>query len=53
MFKDQVLKDRAALITGGGTGLGLAMAERFGELGANLCLVSRGERSTRPRQRPS
>jgi NAD(P)-dependent dehydrogenase (short-subunit alcohol dehydrogenase family) len=43
MFKDQVLKDRVALITGGGTGLGLSMAERFGELGANLCLVSRGE----------
>jgi NAD(P)-dependent dehydrogenase (short-subunit alcohol dehydrogenase family) len=43
MFKDQVLKDRVALITGGGTGLGLSMAERFGELGAKLCLVSRGQ----------
>jgi NAD(P)-dependent dehydrogenase (short-subunit alcohol dehydrogenase family) len=29
------------LITGGGTGLGAAMGERFGELGASLALVSR------------
>ncbi len=43
MFKDKVLENKVALVTGGGTGLGLAMAERFGELGARLCVVSRGE----------
>lgn len=41
MFKDGILAGRTALITGGGTGLGLSMAKRFAELGANLALVSR------------
>lgn len=41
MFKDQCLKGRTALVTGGGTGLGLSMALRFAELGANLVIASR------------
>ncbi|MCP5265078.1 MAG: SDR family oxidoreductase [Burkholderiaceae bacterium] len=37
------LNGRTALITGGSLGLGLAMAHRFAEAGANLALVARRE----------
>lgn len=43
MFQADLLKDRAILITGGGTGLGRSMALRFAELGANLFLLGRRE----------
>lgn len=41
IFRDDLLKDKIVLITGGGTGLGRAMAESFGHLGASLALVGR------------
>jgi len=41
MFARDLLKGRRILITGGGTGLGRAMATRFAELGASLFLVAR------------
>jgi NAD(P)-dependent dehydrogenase (short-subunit alcohol dehydrogenase family) len=41
MFKNDLLKNKTIIITGGGTGLGKSMATRFGELGANLVLTSR------------
>jgi NAD(P)-dependent dehydrogenase (short-subunit alcohol dehydrogenase family) len=43
MFQSDLLKNRTILITGGGTGLGRAMALRFAELGATLFLVGRRE----------
>src|SRR5579863_2918530 len=43
MFQPNLLKGRTILITGGGTGLGRAMALRFAELGANLFLIGRRE----------
>ena len=43
MFQTDLLKGRTILITGGGTGLGRAMALRFAELGARLFLVGRRE----------
>src|SRR5271163_5239808 len=43
MFRNDLLKGRTILMTGGGTGLGRSMALRFGELGANLFLVGRRE----------
>lgn len=41
MFQPGLLAGRRILITGGGSGLGAAMAERFGELGASLLLCGR------------
>ncbi len=41
IFCDDLLKDKIVLITGGGTGLGRAMAESFGHLGASMALVGR------------
>ncbi len=43
MFQQDLLKDRAIFLTGGGTGLGRSMALRFAELGARLFLVGRRE----------
>ncbi|MBX6394318.1 MAG: SDR family oxidoreductase [Alicyclobacillaceae bacterium] len=43
MFVSDLLKDKVILITGGGTGLGRAMGERFLELGAKLAITSRRE----------
>ena len=43
MFQQDLLAGRTILITGGGTGLGRAMAERMAELGAQIFLVARRE----------
>ncbi len=42
-FSPDLLKDRVILITGGGTGLGRAMGERFLQLGATVVIASRRE----------
>ena len=41
MFAGDLLKDRSAVITGGGTGIGLAIATRLGTLGARVTIASR------------
>ena len=41
MFSERMLKDRVAVVTGGGTGIGLAVAKRLGELGARIVIGSR------------
>jgi len=41
MFKDDLLKGQRILVTGGGTGLGKVMAEKFLELGAELFICGR------------
>ena len=41
MFSADLLAGQTAIITGGGTGIGLAMAHRFASLGANVVLASR------------
>lgn len=41
MFRPDLLKDKRILVTGGGTGLGKAMAARFLELGAEVAICGR------------
>ena len=41
MFSSDLLRDQVVLVTGGGTGIGLAIARRLGELGAKVAIGSR------------
>lgn len=41
MFKDKVLRDKTIVVTGGGTGLGRAMATYYSKLGANIAIAGR------------
>jgi NAD(P)-dependent dehydrogenase (short-subunit alcohol dehydrogenase family) len=41
MFAPELLKGQVAVITGGGTGIGLAIARRLGTLGAHIAIASR------------
>ena len=41
MFRDNLLSPKRILITGGGTGLGKAMAHRFLQLGATVYICGR------------
>jgi len=43
MFAPDLLQDKVILITGGGTGLGRAMGEKFLQLGAKVAITSRRE----------
>jgi NAD(P)-dependent dehydrogenase (short-subunit alcohol dehydrogenase family) len=48
MFAEKVLKDRVAIITGGGTGIGKAIAEKYGSMGAKIVIASRNPQHTGP-----
>jgi NAD(P)-dependent dehydrogenase (short-subunit alcohol dehydrogenase family) len=41
MFAPDLLKGQVAVVTGGGTGIGLAIARRLGTLGAQIAIASR------------
>ena len=43
IFADGLLKDRHVLVTGGGTGIGLAIARESGHLGARVTIAARRE----------
>jgi NAD(P)-dependent dehydrogenase (short-subunit alcohol dehydrogenase family) len=43
IFQADLLKDKRILVTGGGTGLGFSMGQRFLELGAHLVICGRRE----------
>ena len=41
MFKENLLKGKTIIVTGGGTGLGKSMTTHFSKLGANVVITSR------------
>lgn len=43
MFATRVLEGQTAIVTGGGTGIGLAIARALGKLGATVAIASRGQ----------
>jgi NAD(P)-dependent dehydrogenase (short-subunit alcohol dehydrogenase family) len=43
MFQHDIFKDRAILISGGGSGLGRSMAVKFAELGSRIFVIGRRE----------
>ena len=43
MFKDDLLKNKRILVTGGGTGLGKEMASHYAQHGADLYICGRRE----------
>ena len=43
MLKENSLKNKSILVTGGGSGLGRSMVEYFYELGADIIITSRRE----------
>ncbi len=47
MFKEDTLKGKNILITGGGSGLGLSMAHKFASLGAGIAICGRTEKTLR------
>jgi NAD(P)-dependent dehydrogenase (short-subunit alcohol dehydrogenase family) len=47
-FRSDLLKGKVCLVTGGGTGLGLAMAKAFASHGADVAIASRKEEHLKP-----
>jgi NAD(P)-dependent dehydrogenase (short-subunit alcohol dehydrogenase family) len=50
VFRDDLFAGQTALVTGGGTGIGLEIAKALGGLGANLLIASRNEENLKSAQ---
>ncbi len=48
IFAPDLFRGHVVVVTGGGTGIGLAIAEEFGSLGASLAICSRKEKNFKP-----
>lgn len=48
IFRDDVLADKVVLVTGGGTGIGVAIARELAQLGARVTIASRKEAHIQP-----
>jgi citronellol/citronellal dehydrogenase len=48
IFRDDLFRDRVVLVTGGGTGIGVAVARELGKLGANVVIASRSADNVEP-----
>ncbi len=46
-YRDDLMKDQVVLVSGGGTGIGKAIAVLFAKLGANIVICSRKEENLR------
>ena len=49
VFRPDLLAGRVALITGGGTGIGLGIADRLAAAGAEVAIASRKPSTSSPR----
>ena len=43
LFRKGAFKGKTVFVAGGSTGINLGIAERFGEMGANVAVISRNE----------
>ena len=48
IFRNDLLKDRVCIVTGGGTGIGATVAREFGALGAQVVIASRKAKNIEP-----
>lgn len=51
VFKKGIFKENVVIVTGGGTGIGMAIAKSFGELGASVVITSRKDEHLNPTEK--